>query len=126
MVEVQWSPLTIRTDEEVTFKLRFEDPETNEEIESVRYDIMLYDPDENHVDTSHRSKQTAETQTYTFDRQGTFTLLTNVNFSGERAEFQLSVVPEFPVGALIATGVMIAGLLTLARFKGMSMLKVRL
>ena len=59
------------------------------------------------------------TQTYTFDRTGAFTLLiTNVNFSGESAEFHLSVVPEFPVGILIATGVMIAGMLALVRYKG--------
>ena len=119
LVEVQWSPLTIKADEDVTFKLKFIDPESNEEIENVRFDIMLYDPDENHVDASHRSKQTTYTQTYTFDRTGAFTLLiTNVNFSGESAEFHLSVVPEFPVGILIATGVMIAGMLALVRYKG--------
>lgn len=82
---------------------------------------MLFDPDGNHVNASHRSKQTAETQTYTFDQMGAFKLLlTNVNNSGERSEFQLSVVPEFPVGVLIATGAMIAGMFVLVRFKGLT------
>ena len=64
LVEVQWSPLTIKADEDVTFKLKFIDPESNEEIDNVRFDIMLYDPDENHVDASHRSKQTTYPNLY--------------------------------------------------------------
>lgn len=118
ILQAQWSPISIETDKPVTFKLKFIDPETKEEIENATYTIMFYDPDGNHVDSSHRSKQTDEFQTYIFDRTGSFKLLlTNVNFSGERAEIQLSVIPEFPIGVLFITGAMIAGMLVLVRFK---------
>lgn len=106
LVQVQWSPITIVTEEDVTFRLNFKDPVTREDINIVRYDIMLYDPDGEHIDASHRSRQSSETQTYVFYSEGSFTLLLlNVNNSGERAEFQLTVVPEFPVAMLILAAI---------------------
>jgi hypothetical protein len=126
LVQVQWSPVTIATEQPVTFRLKFLDPETRQEINDASYDVMLFDPEGTHVDASHRSKQTAETQTYSFERTGTFTLiLTNVNLSGERAEFQLSVVPEFPFAVLLVAGSMLAGALALLRFKGSSVVSVK-
>ncbi len=112
LVEVEWSPVTIDIDQDTFFRLTFKDPESNEVLDNVRYDIMLMDEEGNMIAETHRSAQTKDVQIYKFDKPGTYTLmLKNVNDSGESAMVSLKVVPEFPVAVLIIGIGMIAAIL---------------
>lgn len=102
-VRVSWSPIMIEPAKSIDFKIETLDPNTNEPTSSKLYDSMLFDPDGNHVDASHRSLQSKDIQTYTFESTGTFTLrLENVNNTGQAVEFSVTVVPEFPIGVVAA------------------------
>jgi len=102
-VRVSWSPVTIEQGIPIDFKIETLDPQTSEPTSSKLYDSMLFDPDGKHVDASHRSLQSKDIQTYTFENTGTFTLrLENVNNTGQAVEFLVTVVPEFPIGIAAA------------------------
>ncbi|MEM0479915.1 MAG: hypothetical protein QXR94_00730 [Candidatus Nitrosocaldus sp.] len=105
LVEMQFAPSTINVNDTVYFRFTFKDPKTGEELKSVRYDVMLYDVNDEHVDRSHRSKTMRTVQVYDgsfFTEQGRYTLLlTDVNDTGESARFSITVVPEFPLGIAI-------------------------
>ncbi|MCS6767243.1 MAG: hypothetical protein RMJ59_04360 [Candidatus Nitrosocaldus sp.] len=108
LVEMQFAPSTINVNDTVYFRFVFKDPNTGEELKSVRYDVMLYDTHNEHVDRSHRSKTMRTMQVYDgsfFTEQGTYTLLlTDVNDTGESVRFSITVVPEFPVGIAMVVG----------------------
>ena len=110
-VRVSWSPVTIDSGIPIDFKIETIDSNTNKPTSSKLYDSMLFDPDGNHVDASHRSLQSKDIQTYTFENTGTFTLrLENVNNTGQAVEFSITVVPEFPISIVAALmAVMFAG-----------------
>jgi plastocyanin len=116
-VRVSWSPVTIDTGIPIDFKIETLDPDTNEATSAKLYDSMLFDPDGNHVDASHRSLQSKDIQTYTFESTGAFTLrLENVNNTGQAVEFSLTVVPEFPISIVAAImAIMFAGAIFVTR-----------
>ena len=102
-VRISWSPVTIEAGVPTNFKIETLDPETDEPTSTKLYDSMLFDPDGKHVDASHRSLQSKDIQTYTFETTGTLTLrLENINNTGQSVEFSLIVVPEFPMGVVAA------------------------
>ncbi|MGH9923380.1 MAG: hypothetical protein ACRD38_11570, partial [Nitrososphaerales archaeon] len=102
-VRISWSPINIEAGVPTNFKIETLDPETDEPTSTKLYDSMLFDPDGKHVDASHRSLQSKDIQTYTFETTGTFTLrLENINNTGQSVEFSLIVVPEFPMGVVAA------------------------
>ncbi|MEO9365531.1 MULTISPECIES: hypothetical protein [Candidatus Nitrosocaldus] len=105
LVEMQFAPSTINVNDTVYFRFTFKDPKTGEELKNVRYDVMLYDAHDKHIDRSHRSKTMRTVQVYDgsfFTEQGNYTLLlTDVNDTGESARFSITVVPEFPLGIAI-------------------------
>ena len=109
LVEMQFAPSTINVNDTVYFKFVFKDPKTGEELKSVRYDVMLYDVNGEHVDRSHRSKTMRTVQVYDgsfFTEQGRYTLLlTDVNDTGESVRFSITVVPEFPVGIAMVVSI---------------------
>lgn len=106
LVEMQFAPNTINVNDTVYFKFVFKDPKTGEELKNVRYDVMIYDVNDEHVDRSHRSKTMRTIQVYDgsfFKEEGKYTLLlTDVNDTGESVRFSITVVPEFPVGIAMA------------------------
>ncbi len=102
IVEVRYSPVEPSIDDQIVFNIKLYDANTMQEIKSMRYDIMLYDSNGNHIDRSHRSVQTKDTQVYKVDAPDTYkVVLTNINRSGESASFTITVVPEFPVALLV-------------------------
>ncbi|MEM0029614.1 MAG: hypothetical protein QW572_01930 [Candidatus Nitrosocaldus sp.] len=119
LVEMQFAPSTINVNDTVYFRFTFKDPKTGEELKSVRYDVMLYDVNDEHVDRSHRSKTMRTTQVYDgsfFTEQGRYTLLlTDVNDTGESVRFSITVVPEFPLGIAIIVGVSLLMVILMAR-----------
>jgi plastocyanin len=116
-VRVSWSPVTIDTGIPIDFKIEILDPNTGEPTSTKLYDSMLFDPAGNHVDASHRSLQSKDIQTYTFESTGAFTLrLENVNNTGQAVEFSLTVVPEFPFSIVAAImAIMFAGAIFVTR-----------
>ncbi len=102
IVEVRYAPIEPSIDAPVVFKIKLYNANTMQEITSLRYDIMLYDSNGNHIDRTHRSVQTKDTQIYNIDEPGTYkVVLANINKSGESASFTITVVPEFPVALLV-------------------------
>ncbi|MFN4337270.1 MAG: hypothetical protein ACK4FV_06815 [Candidatus Nitrosocaldus sp.] len=109
LVEMQFAPTTINVNDTVYFRFTFKDPKTGEELKNVRYDVMLYDVNDEHVDRSHRSKTMRTVQVYDgsfFKEEGRYTLLlTDVNDTGESVRFSITVVPEFPAGILLIVSI---------------------
>jgi hypothetical protein len=102
IVEVRYAPIEPSIDSPVVFKIKLYNANTMQEITSLRYDIMLYDSNGNHIDRTHRSVQTKDTQIYNINEPGTYkVVLANINKSGESASFTITVVPEFPVALLV-------------------------
>lgn len=104
---------------ENTFSIKFLNTSSEEELQNVTYDIMLFN-EENHLSESHRSNQQAVSQKYVFPEPGLYTLkIDNIGNTTASIDLPIQVVPEF-AGAGPATAI-IAGLLVLvlfmARFK---------
>jgi len=117
VMEFRYAPLEPHIDKPLVIKLKLYDADMNH-IESMRYDIMLYDSKGEHIDKSHRSVQTRDTQIYSIDRPDTYrVVVTNINKSGESASFTVTVVPEFPV-AVIAMGIALMGMLIIGGILG--------
>ncbi len=117
IVEVRYSPVEPTIDGQIVFNIKLYDANTTEEIKSMRYDIMLYDSNGNHIDRTHRSVQTKDIQVYKVDAPGTYkVMLTNINRSGESASFTITVIPEFPV-ALLVMGIGVATAIAARRLK---------
>jgi len=118
VMEFRYAPSEPHIDKPLVIKLKLYDADMNP-VESMRYDIMLYDSRGEHIDKSHRSVQTRDTQIYSIDRPDTYkVVVTNINKSGESASFTVTVVPEFPV-AVIVMGIALMGMLIIGR--GISM-----
>ena len=114
VMEFRYAPLEPHIDKPLVIKLKLYDADMNP-VESMRYDIMLYDSRGEHIDKSHRSVQTRDTQIYSIDRPDTYrVVVTNINKSGESASFTVTVVPEFPV-AVIVMGIALMGMLIIGR-----------
>ncbi len=102
VVEVMYAPVEPNINTPVVFKIKLYNANNMQEITSLRYDIMLYDSNGNHMANTHRSVQTKDTQIYNINESGTYkVVLANINKSGESASFTITVVPEFPVALLV-------------------------
>ena len=110
--QIAWISNTIGG--ENTFSIKFLNTSSGEELESVTYDIMLFN-EENHLSESHRSNQQAASQKYVFPEPGLYTLkIDNIGNTTASIDLPIQVVPEF-AGAGPATAI-IAGLLVLVLF----------
>jgi hypothetical protein len=100
-VEVAWTPADIGADN--TFGIRFIEPETNIELEDIRYDILLFRGD-NTVQQLRRIDQTFLQQKFRFEEPGTYRIMIN-NIDGldESVTIPIEVTPEFPTGAAALT-----------------------
>lgn len=100
-VEVAWTPADIGADN--TFGIRFIEPETNIELEDIRYDILLFRGD-NTVQQLRRIDQTSLQQKFRFEEPGTYRIMIN-NIDGldESVTIPIEVTPEFPAGAAALT-----------------------
>ena len=100
-VEVAWTPADIGADN--TFGIRFIEPETNIELEDIRYDILLSRGD-NTVQQLRRIDQTSLQQKFRFEEPGTYRIMINdIDGLDESVTIPIKVTPEFPAGAAALT-----------------------
>lgn len=128
-IEVDWNPAEIMPGQETTFTMSFFDNQ-GFPVENVGYDFVVTDSDGNTIaeDTNALARLGVAEQKVTFESGGGKTILVTVNsVSGvdtgafvESADFNIVVVPEFPVSALIVAGAVISLVVLVTRFKGTS------
>jgi hypothetical protein len=100
-VEVAWTSADIGADN--TFGIRFIEPETNIELEDIRYDILLFRGD-NTVQQLSRIDQTSLQQKFRFEEPGTYRIMINdIDGLDETVTIPIEVTPEFPTGAAALT-----------------------
>jgi hypothetical protein len=100
-VEVAWTSADIGADN--TFGIRFIEPETNIELEDIRYDILLFRED-NTVQQLRRIDQTSLQQKFRFEEPGTYRIMINdIDGLDETVTIPIKVTPEFPAGAAALT-----------------------
>lgn len=110
--QIAWTPNGIGS--ENIFNIRFLNPSSGEEIQNVKYDIMLFN-EGNHLSETHRSEQQASRQKYIFPEQGFYTLkIDNIGNTTASIDLPIQVVPEFADAA--STSAMVAGLLGIILF----------
>jgi hypothetical protein len=106
-VEMAWTPADIGADN--TFGIRFIEPETNIELEDIRYDILLSRGD-NTVQQLRRVDQTSLQQKFRFEEPGTYRIMINhIDGLDETVTIPIEVTPEFPAGAAALTAAMTIG-----------------
>ena len=106
-VEVAWTPADIGADN--TFGIRFIEPETNIELEDIRYDILLFRGD-NTLQQLRRVDQTSLQQKFRFEEPGTYRIMINdIDGLDETVTIPIEVTPEFPAGAAALTAAMTIG-----------------
>jgi hypothetical protein len=100
-VEMAWTPADIGAGN--TFGIRFIEPETNIELEDIRYDILLSRGD-NTVQQLHRVDQLSLQQKFRFEEPGTYRIMINdIDGLDESVTIPIEVTPEFPAGAAALT-----------------------
>jgi hypothetical protein len=100
-VEMAWTPADIGADN--TFGIRFIEPETNIELEDIRYDILLSSGD-NTAQQLHRVDQASLQQKFRFEEPGTYRIMINdIDGLDETVTIPIEVTPEFPAGAAALT-----------------------
>jgi hypothetical protein len=100
-VEVAWTPADIGADN--TFGIRFIEPETNIELEDIRYDILLFRGDDT-VQQLRRVDQTSLQQKFRFEEPGPYGIMINdIDGLDETVTIPIEVTPEFPAGAAALT-----------------------
>jgi hypothetical protein len=112
--QIAWTPNAIGS--ENTFNIRFLNSSSGEEIQNLKYDIMLFN-EGNHLSETHRSEQQASSQKYIFPEQGFYTLkIDNIGNTTSSIDLPIQVVPEFADAA--STTAIMAGLLGIILFAG--------
>jgi hypothetical protein len=106
-VEMAWTPADIGADN--TFGIRFIEPETNIELEDIRYDILLFRGDDT-VQQLRRVDQTSLQQKFRFEEPGPYRIMINdVDSLDENVTIPIEVTPEFPAGAAALAAAMTIG-----------------
>ncbi|MEM3159399.1 MAG: hypothetical protein QXJ74_01310 [Nitrososphaera sp.] len=128
-VQVSWDPVTIEPGKETTFTISFYDNQ-GFPVENVGYDFVVTDADGNTLaeETNELARLGVAEQKITFESGGGKSILVTVNsVSGvgtgdfvESADFNIVVVPEFPVSALIVAGAVISLVVLMTRFRSTS------
>jgi multidrug efflux pump subunit AcrA (membrane-fusion protein) len=100
-VEMAWTPADIGAGN--IFGIRFIEPETNIELEDIRYDILLSRGD-NTVQQLRKVDQTSLQQKFRFEEPGTYRIMINdIDGLDETVTIPIEVTPEFPAGAAALT-----------------------
>jgi hypothetical protein len=94
IIKIAWTPDDIGRKN--AFEIHFVEPETNEEIEDVLYDISIYRAGEREI-LLH--DQTAILQEFTFDEPGSYEIrIDDIENLGEHVIIPIQVTPEFQLG----------------------------
>ena len=117
-IELTIDPGTIEPGLLTKFGMVFRDSATGEPASEVPHTFLLIKDDQAIFKESTTSATYLHEFTFTEEQKGPLTVvIENVNNSGESAEFNLTVVPEFPVSSLFVMTGMLAMTLVIMRFK---------
>jgi hypothetical protein len=125
-IEISWEPVSIEPEREIVFTVSFYDSSGNQQ-QNVGYDFTIRDTEGNSlVQERNRLTRTGVAEhAVTFEQAGGKTIeVVVVSVQGatspgsfrESAEFNIVVVPEFPVSALIIAGAVIGFVTLMTRF----------
>ncbi|MFQ5969308.1 MAG: hypothetical protein ACE5J2_02280 [Nitrososphaerales archaeon] len=122
-VELSWSPATIEPGKPTKFIFNFRDPKTDSTIRQVPYTFMLIKDGEEIYKSSKTAVIGAEVEEFTFNEQqaGSVSLrIEKINNTDEFVQFELFVIPEFPISmlAILAAGVFVIAILITKRASG--------
>ncbi len=128
-IEVSFDEEQLEVDEPSNFTFRFYDPTSKILLNEVNYSIEILDANENIiVDMQNLSAESGiDSQLISFPETGTFHLIIDVKGAGigttydttlsGKASVIFTVVPEFPVGIMMALGTMIGLVVIFSFFK---------
>jgi hypothetical protein len=89
-------------------------------INNVTYDLVLLKDGQEIMRKDGQTTGAIGSEQYTFreSQQGSVTMrLENLNDTGESVDFNIQVVPEFPLSVLMVMGVMVTAMLAVMRFR---------
>lgn len=124
-VELYWQPVTINAGEPTTIGVVIRDQQ-NKIVENVRYNLKVEDAKGNVlIDKEFLAEKGQGTHEITFNETGRIHLTVTVlgTLAGvaekftENAEFEIIVVPEFPVGLAVVMASLVAMAIAISRFK---------
>lgn len=124
-VELYWQPVTINAGEPITIGVVIRDQQ-NKIVENVRYNLKIEDVKGNTViDKEFLAEKGQGTHEITFNETGrthiTVTVLGSLSGVAEKftenAEFEIIVVPEFPLGLAVVMASLVAMAIVITRFK---------
>ena len=126
VIRISWEPEEIRPNEEIRFDLLFTDPIRNEPVKELWYDFRIVKEGRPVMYVPRAFAENGEgSHTTEFSSLGAFRVVVNVLGVGtsfmereiDRAEFSLSVIPEFPVNVTVAMMIVTAMVVAITRFK---------
>jgi hypothetical protein len=128
-VILTWDPVDIQPNSTVNFGLEFRDAR-NSSINNVAYDFMIKDANGQIIQEFSNQQALTGTATHqaTFNSTGPKTITVQINSirsqtSGQliqTTDFNLVVVPEFPISAAVVSAAVIGFVVVIMRIKGLS------
>lgn len=121
-IELTVEPATIEPNIPTKFGMIFIDSMTGEPAATVPHTLLLI-KDERVIFREFTTSATYLHEfTFTEEQKGPLTVvIENVNNSGENAEFNLMIVPEFPLGVLFVTTGVLVIMLVIMRLKNVQL-----
>ena len=121
-VELSWEPMVIEPEMPIQFTQAIKDAEGNA-IEQAEYEVVIMDAEGNEI---YRESIVASdgigSHEVTFSEAGSYTVA--ITYNDETVEFNIQVVPEFPIGVIIALASIVAIVIAMTRYKPISIAKV--
>jgi len=126
-LEIGFEPKTLEVDEPSSFTFRFYDPTSRNLLNEVNYSIEVLDANGQKVANMQNlfAESGVDTQLISFPETGSFHLIINVKGAGVETTYDtavsgtasviFTVVPEFPLGGMMALGTVI-GLVVIISF----------
>lgn len=115
-----WSPTMIEPGKVTSFAISFTDAKSGATMRDVTYDFVLLKDGQEIIRRQGQSVSGVANEQFTFkeSQAGAVTLrLENIGNTGESVDFNIQVVPEFPIGAVIAMAGAVAAVLIFTRIK---------
>ena len=129
-VILTWDPVNIQPNSAVNFGLEFRDAR-NSPLTNVAYDLTVRDANGQTIQELNDQQTQSGTAAHqvTFNSTGPKTVTVQISSIGSRpvgqliesTDFNVAVVPEFPIGAAVVTAAVIGFIVIIMRAKGSSM-----
>ncbi len=115
-----------------SFELKFLDPETAEPLENVNYSFTIEDLEGNEIvsNQNQRAESGMDIQKVQFSKTGPVTVIIDVEGIGDEQPYTtywagktsavITVVPEFPMGALVALVLVLGAVILLSKITSLN------